>query len=114
MSCALYTIPMPPRPSSSRMRYLDTCSPISGCSFALLAGVQDDFLHPPVGQLSNIKGIRVPAIDLVGGAELLRQFARRTEPSHYRAIQLHFVDLAAIHRIGRIGVRAEQVLVRAL
>src|ERR1035437_3567279 len=69
---------------------------------AYLLGPQPNPLYPPVGDFADYQLVRVPAIDLVGGAE----------PAEHRAVQLQPVDFTAFHGIGFVGVGAIQILVR--
>ena len=71
-------------------------------------GVQRQLLHPPIGQFAGVEHVRIAAIDFVHRAELLRQFARRAELAENLPVQLHLVNLAVVHGIGRIGIRAVQ------
>src|ERR1700730_2931922 len=78
---------------------------------------KDDLLRTPGGDLGDIELVRVPAVELVDRAELLRGVAGLAELPEDRAVELHLVDLAggvARPRGAAVGerIRDEQVLMR--
>ena len=62
--------------------------------------VKRDALDSPISQLADVECVGAAAIDRVGGAEFLGQFARDAELAQNLAVQLHAIDFAAV------GVRA--------
>src|ERR1035437_9440160 len=79
---------------------------------AYLLGPQPNPLYPPVGDFADYQLVRIAAIDLVDGAEFLKQLPRGAELAEHRAVQLQPVDFTAFHGIGFVGVGAIQILVR--
>src|SRR5262245_14315300 len=70
-------------------------------------------LHTPVGDLADVELRLAPAIHLVDRSKLLDQFAGCSELAEDLAVERHLVDLAVVHRRGRIRIGREQVLLRA-
>src|SRR5262245_42692375 len=75
---------------------------------------QCELLHAPVHEFGDVQGVGVAAVDLIDHAELLELLAGFADAADDRAVQLHLVNFAVQERIlGRVGVRAEKILVRA-
>src|ERR1700681_217912 len=79
--------------------------------------MKNDLLRTPGGNLGRIDLVRVPAVELVDRAELLRRVAGLAELPEDRAVELHLVDLAGgvpRRRRAAVGPRIgdEQVLMR--
>src|SRR6185503_4756053 len=72
-----------------------------------------ELLRAPVPHFSDPQVRFGPAVNRVDHPELLRQLAGFTESADDPPAQLHFVDLAGVHALGIVRVRAVEKLRRA-
>ena len=91
---------------------------ISRPTTSRLLRIQEDLLRAPRRNFRDEELVRIAAVDLVDGAEFSQSLAGLAELADDRAVELHLVDLTGDGPRRRgvgvgIGVRHEQVLVRA-
>src|SRR5262245_56142195 len=74
---------------------------------------QRHFLRAPVPDFADPEIVFRPAVDGVHHAEFLGQLSGLSEFADKLSAELHLVDLAAIHALGIVRIRREQVLLRS-